>query len=146
MAKKNHFDMNMGLDMSSMTDLVTQVEKAADPASIVTEEVQEESLDVEPIQEENSPAKEVRDFHFDEILKEREKKTKKWCPITIAEEQLAILNALKKYSKDEISIRDILYNIVDNVLSQHNDKIKDIIKKVEKAEIKKIQERLKNYA
>ena len=33
MAKKNHFDINMGLDMSSMTDLVTQVEKAAEPAS-----------------------------------------------------------------------------------------------------------------
>lgn len=145
MAKKNHFDMNMGLDMSSMTDLVTQVEKAAEPASI-TEQVQEESFDVEPIQEENYSAKEVTDFHLDEILKVREKKPKKWCPITIAEEQLAILNALKKYSKDEISIRDILYNIVDNVLSQHNDKIKDIIKKVEKAEIKKIQERLKNYA
>lgn len=145
MAKKNHFDMNMGLDMSSMTDLVTQVENAADPASIATEEVQEEPFDAELIQDKNSLTKDVT-VNLDELLKEREKKTKKWCPITIAEEQLAILNALKKYSNDEISIRDILYNIVDNVLSQHNDKIKDIIKKVEKAEIKKIQERLKNYA
>ena len=144
MAKKNHFDMNMGLDMSGMTDLVTQVEKAAEPTPIA-EEVQEESFDTELIQDKNSLTKDVT-VNLDELLKEREKKTKKWCPITIAEEQLAILNALKKYSNDEISIRDILYNIVDNVLSQHNDKIKDIIKKVEKAEIKKIQERLKNYA
>ena len=137
MAKKNHFDMNMGLDMSSMTDLVTQVEKAAEPTPITdTEE--------EPVEISNDVELDITSL--DKILKVREKKVNKWCPITIAEEHLAIVNALKKHSKVEISVRDVLYNIVESVLSQHNDKIKEIVKKVEKAEIKKIQERLKNYA
>lgn len=143
MAKKNHFDMNMGLDMSSMTDLVTQVEKAAEPAPIVVTDTETEEASEEDAE---NPTNEVSISNLDDILRIREKKVGKWCPITIADEQLAVLNALKIHAKDEISIRDILYNIVESVLSQHNDKIKGIIKKAEKAEIKKIQERFKNYA
>lgn len=137
MAKKSNFDMDLGLDMTSMTNIVTQVSKAADPTPITdTEE--------EPIEISNDVELDIT--NLDKILKVREKKVNKWCPITIAEEHLAIVNALKKHSKVEISVRDVLYNIVESVLSQHNDKIKEIVKKVEKAEIKKIQERLKNYA
>lgn len=137
MAKKSNFDMDLGLDMTSMTNIVTQVSKAADPTPITdTEE--------EPVEISNDVELDITSL--DKILKVREKKVNKWCPITIAEEHLAIVNALKKHSKVEISVRDVLYNIVESVLSQHNDKIKEIVKKVEKAEIKKIQERLKNYA
>lgn len=137
MAKKSNFDMDLGLDMTSMTNIVTQVSKAADPTPITdTEE--------EPVEISNDVELDIT--NLDKILKVREKKVNKWCPITIAEEHLAIVNALKKHSKVEISVRDVLYNIVESVLSQHNDKIKEIVKKVEKAEIKKIQERLKNYA
>lgn len=136
----SNFDISSGIDMSGLTNVITSVEEAPIP----TIDASELKPDIVKDKKEETIASPIKIEGFQKYLQGKAVKVT-WKPITVAQKHLDILAYLKEVSPENLSIRDILYNIIDEVLAKHENEVKKIVKQRKQAELERLQNSLSEY-